>query len=361
MVEPSDELVVLCDPSGAAIGTEPKATVHHENTPLHLAFSCYVFDRDGRFLVSRRAASKRTWPSIRTNSCCGHPLPGESMTAAITRRLRDELGLTVTSLDLLLPRFGYRAVMPNGTVENELCPVYRAIADAGPLDPAPDEVAEAWWQPWADFVAIDQPGIPAHRGVISRWPRWSGSARTRCGGRSPIRRCCRPLRWPEPGPDCYPADTSLCIAGPGSRPGSGGPMNLPQVVSREEWLAARKELLTREKELTRARDTLNADRRRLPMVLVDKQYGSTGPDGAVGLLDLFDGSRQLIVQHAMWLVEEDRICPGCTAGVDELSDGIIDAPARPGHQLRAGRPRPAGRSAGATRPNAAGPSRCTHH
>ena len=100
-------------------------------------------------------------------------------------------------------------------------------------------------------------------------------------------------------------------------------MNLPQVVSRDEWLAARKELLTREKELTRARDTLNADRRRLPMVLVDKPYRFQGPDGPVGLLDLFDGRRQLIVQHTMWLADDDRICPGCTAGVDEMSDGLI--------------------------------------
>jgi predicted dithiol-disulfide oxidoreductase (DUF899 family) len=100
-------------------------------------------------------------------------------------------------------------------------------------------------------------------------------------------------------------------------------MNLPQVVSRDEWLAARKELLTREKELTRARDTLNADRRRLPMVLVDKPYRFQGPDGPVGLLDLFDGSRQLIVQHTMWLADDDRICPGCTAGIDEMSDGLI--------------------------------------
>ncbi|HEX4729061.1 MAG TPA: isopentenyl-diphosphate Delta-isomerase, partial [Jatrophihabitans sp.] len=160
MVEPSDELVVLCDPSGAAIGTAPKATVHHANTPLHLAFSCYVFDRDGWLLVSRRAASKRTWPSIRTNSCCGHPLPGESMTAAITRRLKDELGVAVASLDLMLPGFGYRASMANGVVENELCPVYRAIADSRTVNPAPDEVAEAWWQPWAEFVAADPPDDP---------------------------------------------------------------------------------------------------------------------------------------------------------------------------------------------------------
>ena len=192
MVEPSDELVVLCDPAGAAIGTEPKATVHHANTPLHLAFSCYVFDRAGWLLVSRRAASKRTWPSIRTNSCCGHPLPGESMTAAISRRLHDELGVAVASLDLMLPGFGYRATMANGVVENELCPVYRAIADSRTVNPAPEEVAEAWWQPWAEFAEADQPADPR-----SPWSDQQVAALVRLGP--------DPLRWPVADPALLPA------------------------------------------------------------------------------------------------------------------------------------------------------------
>src|SRR5580658_2430384 len=70
-------------------------------------------------------------------------------------------------------------------------------------------------------------------------------------------------------------------------------MSLPDVVSREEWLAERQQLLIREKELTRQRDILNADRRRLPMVRVDKEYKFEGPQGAVSLLDLFEGSDQL--------------------------------------------------------------------
>ncbi|HJQ00603.1 MAG TPA: DUF899 domain-containing protein [Jatrophihabitans sp.] len=100
-------------------------------------------------------------------------------------------------------------------------------------------------------------------------------------------------------------------------------MNLPQIVSRDEWLVARKELLAREKAMTRAIDELNADRRRLPMVLVDKPYKFEGPAGTVGLLDLFDGSRQLIVQHVMWLADESRACPSCTADVDEMADGFF--------------------------------------
>ncbi len=100
-------------------------------------------------------------------------------------------------------------------------------------------------------------------------------------------------------------------------------MSLPQVVSRQEWLVARKELLAREKELTRRRDALNADRRRLPMVRIDKDYVFEGPDGAVSLPGLFDGRRQLIVQHFMFNPSWDEGCPSCSASADELSAGLL--------------------------------------
>lgn len=98
-------------------------------------------------------------------------------------------------------------------------------------------------------------------------------------------------------------------------------MNRPQVVSRDEWLAARKELLVKEKELFRALDGLNADRRRLPMTRVDKDYRFTGPDGEVALLDLFDGRGQLVLQHFMFDPSWDTGCRSCTAMADDLSDG----------------------------------------
>jgi predicted dithiol-disulfide oxidoreductase (DUF899 family) len=101
-------------------------------------------------------------------------------------------------------------------------------------------------------------------------------------------------------------------------------MELPQVVTRDEWLAARRELLTREKELTRQRDALNADRRRLPMVRIDKDYVFEGPDGNAGLLDLFDGRSQLMVGHFMFDPSWDEGCPSCTAGADEISGGLLD-------------------------------------
>jgi predicted dithiol-disulfide oxidoreductase (DUF899 family) len=99
-------------------------------------------------------------------------------------------------------------------------------------------------------------------------------------------------------------------------------MTLPEIVSREAWLAARKELLAGEKELTRARDALSADRRRLPMVRIDKQYMFEGPEGPIGLLDLFDGHLQLIVGHFMFDPRWDDGCPSCSAGADENAPGM---------------------------------------
>jgi predicted dithiol-disulfide oxidoreductase (DUF899 family) len=95
-------------------------------------------------------------------------------------------------------------------------------------------------------------------------------------------------------------------------------LNLPDVVSRDEWRAARKALLEREKEHTRATDALAAERRRLPMVAVDKPYRFEGPDGPASLLDLFAGRRQLLVYHAMWLYDERRMCPSCAAFLDQI-------------------------------------------
>jgi isopentenyl-diphosphate delta-isomerase len=146
-----DEHVVLVDGEGNPIGTAPKSTVHGVETPLHLAFSSYVFDRQARLLLSRRADHKITWPGEWTNSCCGHPLPGEALESAVTRRLDFELGLRVDSIDLVLPSFSYQAVMDNGIMEHELCPVYRVIVSADAV-PNAEEVGAIRWVPWKEFA-----------------------------------------------------------------------------------------------------------------------------------------------------------------------------------------------------------------
>jgi predicted dithiol-disulfide oxidoreductase (DUF899 family) len=101
-------------------------------------------------------------------------------------------------------------------------------------------------------------------------------------------------------------------------------MSLPEVTSREEWLEARRRLLAEEKEFTRGRDELNASRRRLPMVKIDKEYVFEGPAGTVPLAGLFDGARQLIVQHMMFGPDWDQPCPGCSASIAELAPGVLD-------------------------------------
>ncbi len=92
----------------------------------------------------------------------------------------------------------------------------------------------------------------------------------------------------------------------------------PRVVSREEWVAARKALLAREKEFTRQRDALNAERRRLPMVRIEKEYEFEGPEGRVRLVDLFGGRHQLIVYHFMFDPGWTQGCSGCSHMADNM-------------------------------------------
>jgi len=94
---------------------------------------------------------------------------------------------------------------------------------------------------------------------------------------------------------------------------------LPKIVSPDEWRAAINKLLVKEKELTRVRDALSAERRRLPMVKINRDYAFEGKNGKVNLLDLFEGRRQLIVYHFMFAPEWDEGCDGCSWVVDAMS------------------------------------------
>jgi predicted dithiol-disulfide oxidoreductase (DUF899 family) len=101
-------------------------------------------------------------------------------------------------------------------------------------------------------------------------------------------------------------------------------MALPEIVSREEWLDARRQLLALEKEQTARITALNAERRRLPMVRIDKKYVFEGPDGPVTLADLFGGRSQLVIQHVMFQPEWEAACPGCTASLDVIPQRLLD-------------------------------------
>lgn len=152
-LHPLSDRVVLLDESGAAIGSANKERVHTDSTPLHLAFSCHISNSAGELLVTRRALGKRSWPGVWTNAFCGHPQPNELLTDALVRHAESELGLSLDTVEnhvvLELPDFRYRAVDPSGIVENEVCPVYRAVTDETP-HPNPLEVVEiAWVQPHA--------------------------------------------------------------------------------------------------------------------------------------------------------------------------------------------------------------------
>jgi predicted dithiol-disulfide oxidoreductase (DUF899 family) len=96
-------------------------------------------------------------------------------------------------------------------------------------------------------------------------------------------------------------------------------MELPPVVSQAEWEAARENLLAREKEATRARDALAAERRRLPRVRVEEEYVFDGPDGKTRLVDLFEGRRQLIIYHFMFGPNQEAGCDGCSMFADQVS------------------------------------------
>jgi isopentenyl-diphosphate Delta-isomerase len=174
--QPSVELVVLLDDDGHPCGSAPKIEVHHRDTPLHLAFSCWVVDELGRTLLTQRAGAKRTWPGAWTNSFCGHPAPGERLAAAVHRRAREELGTRVSEPVVVLPDFRYRAIMDDGTVENEICPVHVAGLLEQP-EPNPREVGAMRWVPYVDLPTA----VARDPGSYSPWMREQLDALRRIG------------------------------------------------------------------------------------------------------------------------------------------------------------------------------------
>ncbi len=146
------EEIVFVDRQGRPTGeTGPKLASHTGDTKLHLAFSCYVFDDQGRLLMTQRALTKKVWPGVWTNTVCGHPLPEEDMLQAIRRRLQFELGMIADNFAVMLPQYTYKTPLFNGIIENEFCPVYFARSLSDP-QPNPEEVAAYKWVKWETFI-----------------------------------------------------------------------------------------------------------------------------------------------------------------------------------------------------------------
>src|SRR3954454_913853 len=109
--------VVLVDDAGRPVGRHDRRAVHGRRTPRHLAFSCWIVDPDGLVLMTRRALTKRSWPGVWTNSCCGHPRPDEDPEVALRRRVGEELGIVLDDVACVLPDFSYTAVVSSVIVE----------------------------------------------------------------------------------------------------------------------------------------------------------------------------------------------------------------------------------------------------
>jgi isopentenyl-diphosphate delta-isomerase len=147
------EQVVLVNTNNEPIGLADKATVHNSNTPLHRAFSLFIFNSAGQLLLQQRAKTKTTWPGVWSNSVCGHPGQGESAVAAARRRAKYELGIELTNESIIVfePNYQYRYAH-KGVVEHEICPVLAVMTNTKPL-PNPAEVEAIRWVDWFEFVS----------------------------------------------------------------------------------------------------------------------------------------------------------------------------------------------------------------
>lgn len=144
------EEIVLVDKDNHVLGTAPKLASHNKNTPLHRAFSLFLFNSQGELLLQQRSRKKKTWPLIWSNSVCGHPMLNEKNEDAVKRRLKFELGIDLKEVYEILPDFSYKAEM-NGIVENELCPVFVGFTDLKPIINK-DEIENIRWIKWPNFL-----------------------------------------------------------------------------------------------------------------------------------------------------------------------------------------------------------------
>lgn len=164
-----DEPLILVDENDNVLGYETKSACHDGEGLLHRAFSIFVFDRNGRLLLQRRAAGKRLWPGYWSNSCCSHPRRGEKDLAAAGRRVREELGIA-PPLHFLF-RFRYHARYRDLGAEHELCSIYAAVGDE-PVSANANEISEiAWIAPEALDAALTERPDDYTPWLKLEWPR----------------------------------------------------------------------------------------------------------------------------------------------------------------------------------------------
>ena len=146
----NDEYVVLVDETDRQVGVEKKSRAHSASTPLHRAFSIFLFEKNTKeLLLQQRSKTKKTWPMVWSNSCCGHPMPGESYENAVIRRTRYELGVDLSAV-LKISNYRY-CFSKDGVMENEICPIYAGVCDVN-LAPDNDEVNTVKWINWGDWL-----------------------------------------------------------------------------------------------------------------------------------------------------------------------------------------------------------------
>ncbi|MEK7447330.1 MAG: isopentenyl-diphosphate Delta-isomerase [Patescibacteria group bacterium] len=143
------EEVVLVDEENNVLKTVLKSEVHSEDTPLHRAFSSFIFNGNGDLLIQQRSHKKKTWPMVWSNTCCGHPSLDENNIEAATRRLEEELGIGVEELEEVSP-YRYQFVQ-NGIMENEICPILVGFTKDNPKI-NDNEVENTQWIRWEDFL-----------------------------------------------------------------------------------------------------------------------------------------------------------------------------------------------------------------
>lgn len=179
MTSREGHLVELVDDSGRAVGEATVAAAHQPPGRLHRAFSVLLVDPTGRVLLQRRAAVKTRFPLRWANSCCGHPLPGQSLAEAANRRLREELGAGPVTLTEVGVYVYYAEDPATGRVEFEYDHVLRAeFSPDDSLLPDPDEVAELRWvdpvELEADLDSDPRAYAPWLGGVVNRLLRARG-------------------------------------------------------------------------------------------------------------------------------------------------------------------------------------------